>query len=67
MRRRTYLLILGLLAVTSMTWAAAPPPAMDAAGKLAPQCDCNEDWQCPSSSCGFEDCIPANGNFFLCD
>jgi hypothetical protein len=62
MRRRTYLLLLGLLAVTSMTWAAAPLSGMDGASKRRPACDC--DFQCESGMCQTVPCTTGPPDFF---
>jgi hypothetical protein len=54
MKRRAYLVILGLLAVTSLTWAAAPPSAMDIASKRLPPCTCGSNSDCA----GGKMCVP---------
>ena len=67
MRRRVYLLILGLLAVTSMTWAAASPRALDVAGKLKPLCDCESNEQCQGGTmCVPVPCTPSGGYVEVC-
>jgi hypothetical protein len=67
MKRRVYLLALTLLAVTSMTWAAAPPLATTIAGQFLPLCNCSDDWECPGSFCGFDNCVVHNGRFQVCE
>ena len=58
MKRRA-LLVLGILAVTSMTWVAAPRPAMS-----LPLCDCNFDWDCfPDQICKPVLCSDSGGFF----
>jgi hypothetical protein len=68
MKRRAYLLlVLALLAVTSLTWAAAPPSATSIAGQFLPVCNCSDDWECPGSFCGFDNCTVHNGYFQVCE
>lgn len=65
MRRRSLLLILGLLALTSMTWAAASPPAMNLAGQFKPLCNCNDNPDCSIGICDYTvNCSP-DGDYFL--
>ncbi len=63
MKRRA-MLIFGILAVTSMTWAAAPSPAMGDASKRQPLCNCNDDSDCPAGQvCSPVRCSESGGFF----
>lgn len=64
---RRVLLVLGILAVTSLTWAATPSPAVKTANELLPECNCNENADCQSGFCGFRNCSISNGYFQVCD
>ena len=67
MKLRACLRILVLLAVASITWAAASPPAVAVVGEFLPLCNCDDDGDCPGSFCGFDDCVPNGGKVEVCD
>ncbi len=67
MKLRACLRILALLAVTSMTWAAAPALTMDVASKRLPQCNCSSNSDCfGTTMCTPRPCTETNGMIEVC-
>ena len=66
MKRRAYLLILGILAVTSVTWAATPPSAVNVTSELLPLCNCDDNADCGTRTCQPRPCVESNGLIEVC-